>query len=207
MKLTGAKREQTIILGVVVLGVVILYVYVTALVNPLWKRFVQLGQEVRSSRTTLQETERVIAQEPSLRQEHQRLSETIEGLGQALPSEEGLPKVIEVLSQVAEETGVRIQTIFPQRSFEGPGESAGKAGGSATKGVADNLKDLYKEIPIQIDALSGFHQLGAFLNQVESDAQAMELKSVRISGNPKDPRAHDVKLVLRVYFSGARAKR
>ncbi len=201
MKLTGAKREQTILIGVVVFGVVILYVYLTALAVPLWKRFVQLGQEMRTSRTKLQQTEQAVAQEPTLRQERDRLTETIENLGRSLPSEEALPKVIEVLSNVATEAGLRIQTIFPQRSFESAGEK-----GTTAKPVADNLKELYKEIPIQIDALSGFHQLGAFLSQVESNDQAMEVKSLRISSDPKEPRLHDVKLVLRVYFAGAKAK-
>ena len=191
--------------GVVVLGVVILYVYFTALVAPFWKRFVQLGQDVKSAQVKWQQTQQIVAKEPELRQEQQRLSDTIEELGQSLPSEEALPKVIELLSRVADETGLRIQTIFPQRSFESQTDGAGKK--DSAQGAADNLKALYKEIPIQIDAVSGFHQLGTFLSRVESDAQAMELKSLRISGNPKEPLAHDVKLVLRAYFSGAKAKR
>jgi Tfp pilus assembly protein PilO len=201
MKLTGAKREQTILIGVVVFGVVILYIYLTVLAVPLWKRFVQLGQEMRTARTKLQQTEQAVAQEPSVRQERDRLTDTIEELGRSLPSEEALPKVIEVLSNVATEAGLRIQTIFPQRSFESAGEKSATA-----KPVADNLKALYKEIPIQIDALTGFHQLGAFLSRVESNDQAMEVKSLRISSDPKEPRLHDVKLVLRVYFAGAKAK-
>ncbi len=206
MKLTGAKRERAIMLGVIVLGVVIFYLYWTIVVSPMGKRFIQLGQQVKAAQVKWQQTQQAVAQEPQLRQEEQRLSETIEGLGRSLPSEDALPKVIEVLSNVASETGVRIQTIFPQRSLESGADGSGKGSGGS-KPVADNLKSLYKEIPIQIDALSGFHQLGAFLNRVESDAQAMEVKSLRISSNPKEPRLHDVKLVLRVYFAGARAKR
>ncbi len=204
MKLPAAKRERTVLVGVVVFGAFILYLYCTALVMPLWTQFLRLGQDVRTARVKLQDTERVVAQEPQLRQEQQGLSETIEELGRSLPSEEALPKVIEVLSNVASEVGVRIQTIFPQRSFESAADTAKKEG---SKGTADHLKELYKEIPIQIDALSGFHQLGMFLSRVESDAQAMEVKSLRISGNPKEPRAHDAKLVLRVYFAGTKAKR
>ena len=206
MKFAGVKRERAIMAGVVVLGAVILYVYFAALVAPLWRQWGQLGQEVKAAQVKWQQTQQVVAQEPQLRQEQQRLSGTIEELGRSLPSEEALPKVIELLSQAADQAGVRIQTIFPQRSFENAADNSGKGSGGS-KPVADNLKSLYKEIPIQIDALSGFHQLGAFLNRVESDAQAMEVKSLRISSNPKEPRLHDVKLVLRVYFAGARAKR
>lgn len=204
MKLAGAQRQRTIVAGAVVLGMAILYLYSTALLLPFWRRFVQLGQEVKAAQVKWQQTQQVVAQEPQLRQEQERFAATIEGFGRSLPSEETLPKVIELLSKVATEAGVRIQTIFPQRSFESAAEAAKKEG---SKGVAGNLKELYKEIPIQIDASAGFHQLGTFLSHVESNAQAMELKSLRISGNPKDPQSHDVKLVLRVYFSGSKAKR
>ena len=195
-----AKREQTLVVGVVVLGVVILYVYLTALVAPWWRQFVQLGQEVASAEVKWQQTQQMVKQEPQLREERQRLSATIEGLGRSLPSEDALPKVIELLSKEADLAGVRIQTIFPQRSFENVTAS------TAPKAGTEDLSTLYKEIPIQIDAISGFHQLGIFLSRVESDAQAIEVKSLRISGNPKEPRLHDVKLVLRVYFSSAKAQ-
>jgi hypothetical protein len=44
-----------------------------------------------------------------------------------------------------------------------------------------------------------------FLSRVEAGAQPMQLKSLRISGNPKEPRRHSVKLVLLVYFSSPEA--
>ena len=54
---------------------------------------------------------------------------------------------------------------------------------------------------MQIDALSGFHQLGSFLGRVESGPQPMRLRSLRLSGNPKDFRRHNSKIILIVYFA------
>ena len=61
--------------------------------------------------------------------------------------------------------------------------------------------ELYKEIPIQIDALAGFHQMGMFLSRVESGAQPMQVRMLRISDNPSEPRRHVVKLQLVAYFA------
>ena len=57
----------------------------------------------------------------------------------------------------------------------------------------------YTEIPIQLEALTGFHQLGAFLSRVEQGEPPMQVRSLRINENPKLLRRQAVKMTLVVY--------
>ena len=205
MKVTGAKREQLLLVAMAFGGIVCLWVYYAYIVKPLAHAIAQQGQQIRDTRVKLQRLQQTIAQEPQLRQEDTRLSETMQNLRTSLPLEAGLPSVIERLSDLASQTSVKIQTIFPQRSVENlsaEASSAGK-GPAAAKGSTAGKPPpaLYKEIPIQIDALSGFHQLGNFLARVESGPQPMRLRSLRISANPQETRRHTMKIVVIAYFA------
>lgn len=195
MKPLGLRQDQQLLVGVVVFAAAGLWGYGVYLMKPLAQAVSRVGQDARTASITLQHVEQTLAQEPQLRNEFRALSETTATLRASLPSEEELPSSIELLSDLANQTGVKIQTIFPQRSLDrsvapnlAPASTLGQAG-------------LYKEIPIQIDALAGFHQLGSFLSRVESGSQSIQLSSLRISGNPKEPRRHHVRLVLLVYFA------
>jgi len=201
MKAVGVslKRDQRILLTIILVVVMSLWAYSTVIFRPLSQQLHRVGQDVRTASLKLQLMEQVVAQEPQLRQELSQLTDTLQALRTMLPSEEELPSVIGLLSDLASQTGVKIQTIFPQRSLEGSGAASG------SQAAATKPPELYKEIPVQIDALAGFHQLGVFLSRVESGTQPMQLKSLRISGNPKEPRRHSVKLVLLVYFSSPEA--
>jgi len=193
-----SKREQRLlVVAVVVLAGVFVWVYYAYGLTPLFRKVVQLGQEIRTTNIKLQHIEQAIAQEPQLRQERDRLGETIQALSALLPPEEELPSVIELLSDVASQTGVKIQTIFPLRASETEEAPTG------AKQPPDKGREFYTQIPIQIDALTGFHQLGSFLSHVESSPQPMQLKSLRISGDPKEPRRHNMKIVLTVYFAAS----
>jgi len=196
MRVRSTREQRLLVVAVVILAGLSAWVYYAYVLTPLFRRVVQLGQDIRTTSITLRHIEQAIAQEPQLRQESDRLRETIQALSTSLPSKEELPSVIELLSDVASQTGVKIQTIFPQRAFESEETPAHAK-------PPDKGRDFYTQIPIQIDALGGFHQLGSFLSRVESGPQPIQLKSLRISGNPKEPRRHTMKIVLAVYFAAS----
>ena len=195
MKVGISSREQRTILAAGALSVIILVAYVS-IVGRLMREAMSRGREVRSAREQLKVLEAATANEAALREQYREVSQTVESLRRLLSSEEELPAVIERVSGLATETGVRIQAIFPQR----PVETAG-AGTPSQQGAAASASLVYKEIPIQVDALTGYHQLGAFLSQVESGEKPTRVSNLRIAGNQKDLRRHSVKLVLRSYFT------
>jgi len=196
MKLTLSKRDQQTVLVGGLLAVVVLWVYGAVILGPLQKRFVSVGQQVRAAREQLRTLEQVTANEAALREQHAQLDETVTSLRRLLPAEEALPAVIEFVSDLASQAQVKIQTIFPQRSVQ---EQDTAAAGGTVQGPEELA--VYKQVPIQIDAQAGYHQLGIFLSLVESSGKAMQISSLRISGNAKEPKRHDVKMVLLAHFA------
>lgn len=200
MKLLPFTREQRIAALAIALGAALLVAYWVALVQPLLRSTMELDRAVRLETQRLQQSQRLIAQQPQLQQEFDRLSNSMKLLRGAMPGEQELSAVIEQISGMATRAGVKIQTIFPQRSLESLKVVAGLQEGKTPR------SRLFKEIPIQIDALAGFHQLGAFLTRVEHGRQPVQLKSLRISGNTKEPRRQTIEMVLVAYFATADGK-
>ncbi len=189
MKLALSVRDIQKLLLIGVLAIIFLTAYVRFIVGPLLQKSGQLAQQAREAKEQLQSLQTAASNEPTLQTQHQQLEQSVRGLRKFLPSEQEVPAVIEHLSDLAGQTGLKIQAIFPQRSAESD--------------IPSEKRRLlyYKEIPIQIDALAGFHQLGAFLSLVETADKPMTVSSLRISENPKELRRHSIKLLLRAYFA------
>ena len=196
MKLGLSPRAlRTVLIGGV-LGLLVIWMYLAMILKPLWREAASLGQQVLTARQQLAALQQAMTNEAGLREQHRRLQETVLSLRSDLPSEEGLPAVIEFLSGLASQTQVKIQSIFPQRPIEPPD---GRLMGEKAEGSAGLM--VYKEIPIQIEAQASFHQLGTFLALVEASDKPMQVSTLRISGNPKEPRWHNVNLSIVAYFA------
>lgn len=200
------SREHQLLGGLFALVAGAVWVYYAVVFLPAFHTVMQLGQEVAATGKQLREIREALIQDPPLRQEQARLSQALEALRVALPSEEELPTMIQVLSEAASQSGVRIQTIAPQRSVETFGAVPSPSKKSSNK--KDHLPPaspppaLYRQIPIQVDAVAGFHQLGMFVSRMESGPQAIRVTKLHVSSEKsKALRLHHIKLTVLGYFS------
>jgi len=190
MSKPGGRQLQSVLL-IAIFGSLGLYVYVQYLFIPMSRNAKSVEQQVRIAREHLKSLEAATANEAALQAQYRQVEQVVADLRKAMPNETELPSVIELLSSLATKSDVKIQTIFPQRSAPAHGAASG----------APSEPPVYKEIPLQIDAFAGFHELGTFLSLVEMGDKPMQVMSLRISSNPKEPRRHQVNLLLRAYFS------
>jgi len=195
MKFLKSKRDQSIALAGGLTVLMVLCGYLWYVVTPLASTVSGLSAKIKEQEQALQQIQQLTVQEPRLREEYEQLSSSMQSLRTSMPAEQELASVIEQLSGMATQAGVKIQTIFPQRSLESLKVVAGLDDKKSIK------SKLFKEIPIQIEALTGFHQLGRFLGRVERGRQPMHLKSLRITSNPKELKRHTVEMVLIAYFA------
>lgn len=189
MKLNA--RDRTTVVVLIGGGLLGLWVYVAYLLLPLWAQAKRLGLEVAQAQERLRVLETMTRNEALVRKQHEELSQTVASLRKLLPSENELPVLIGLMSDLAVKAGLKLQTVFPARPVAGFEEQAMAPGGRV----------VYREIPIEIDALGGYHQLGAFLSLVEGSEKLMRLNSLRIARNAPDPRRHNLKLVIHGYFA------
>lgn len=180
-----------------ILAAIALSVYATMLAGPMRRQARELAQQLRGARAELALLETALAHEPVLRAQHDRLAETLAAMRERIPTDDEVPLVIKQLSQLAGGSRVKIQTIFPQ-----PVSSAPAAG----RDTASAKQALYRTMRIQIDALAGYHQVGAFLNAVESGKLPLRLLSLRVSPDTRDLRRHRVQVVLEAPVMAAPAK-
>ena len=162
------------------LAVLFVWGYYEYILDPLWRRGSEVRTQVRAATQQLRDIEQALIQEPQLHQQRRQLEDRTARLRTTILTEDELPTMIEQLTDLAGQTGVKIQVISSQRALPVPLSS-------------------YQEIPIQIEAFAGFHQLGAFLSRVELGTQPMQVRTLRISENPKLLRRHLVKLTLVAY--------
>lgn len=199
MKGAAARKDVKSLVLIALLGTVILYVYFTYIFWPLSREAGRVGNELREARTQLKSLVSATANEAALKEQYRQVDETVGALRKALPTEQELPAVIEFLSSLAAKTNVKIQTIFPQRATAA-GSSGVKRDGPKAAGAASE-QAVYNEVLIQVDALAGYHELGTFLNLVETGERPMQVATLHVSSAAKGTERHTVNLVLRSYFA------
>ena len=197
MKTKLSAREQRAALSVAGLGLVILWVYLAAIVRPLLREVGQLSRQAREARDQLKLLQASTANEEALRSQYQQVEQAVMALRKFLPSETELPAVIEFVSDMASQSQVKIQTIFPQRPVGSDADT--KKGESLA--AAREQPAVYKDVMIQIDALAGFHQLGQFLSLVEQGEKPMQIASLRLTQEPRETKRLKIKLLLQSYFA------
>ena len=194
-----SKREQRLLVFVGGLAILITWVYAVYIVKPLKREADDLGRQIHAAREQLRLLEIAVSSEAAVEEKSRRLEASVQSLRGSLTPEAELPSVIGLLTELASQTQVKVQAIFPQRPAEQMEPRAPDAGQGS---MSTSLPAVYyKEIPIQLDALAGYHQLGTFLNLVETADKPMRLLSLRISPNPKEPRWHRVKLLVQSYVA------
>ena len=212
---TGPPLSSPVAMAV--LGVLGVTVYAVAVLGPLTGVAGRVGRDARSKAMRLRAVEASLAQEVSLRRDHARLAENAAAIQAEMPTERNIAAVVSMLSDLATQSGVKIQIIAPQQTNEAPAPSAkapkaakaSKASASAKSSKAAApapappapaaVPSLYRGIPIRIEARAGFHALGAFVSRIETDPRPMSVTALRISQNSREPRLHAVKLTVVAY--------
>ncbi len=194
MKGPRAARDQRTLLLILGLGLIIGWVYFVYIVSPLSREVAKLGRDVRAGRDKVQLLGAATANEAALQEQYRQATQLVRALRSRLPAQGKREAMIEWLSALASQSHVKIQTIFPQPTLKPP-ETLLNPGSVETEPA------VYEEVPIQIDALAGYHQLGDFLGRIESGERAMRVVSLRISASPKEMKRHTVKLLVSAYFA------
>ena len=110
----------------------------------------------------------------------------VESYEKRLPAEQEIPSILENLSNMAKGSNVKILGIAPVQV-------------SAKEAAAKNLGKIYKEIPILINAKSGYHELGIFLSNLENANRFMKVVDIEVKSSKASPKKHDIELIVCTY--------
>lgn len=146
----------------------------------------KIGGQVSFLSKELRSAKKDIASIEQFKKRLATLKENIAVVGERIPAEEEIPVALENISQLAKDSYVKIIQIKPSRESE--------------KNVATLSGGKVFELPIFIEARCGFHQLGSFLNKLESDKIFMNIDGFELLPNPEDNLHHIAKLVVEIYI-------
>ncbi len=104
--------------------------------------------------------------------------------------EDEIPSVLKIVSTIANQYGVKIDQLVPQKS----------------DGVVivANEDGKYTGLSILVKARSGYHDLGRFLNRLEQEKVFWQIESLDITADEHDLARHAVKMQIKILILGER---
>lgn len=176
-------REQTFIFYSA--GVAsILLVYLFFFFRPTLSSFCNLNTQINKLKSELRKAKTDVANIENLRKQFKSVKEKTDYVRLKFPKEVEIPSLLEAFSATARELQVKITEIKPLKEIDTKLEPKGK---------------IYSEIPILINANCGYHQLGMFINRLETAERFMKVTDIQIEGNNSTPKLHEVELLVSIF--------
>lgn len=96
-------------------------------------------------------------------------------------SREEVPMILENISVLANTNGVKIDNIMPSTADQ--------------EILLENDERIYYSLPITLEASSGYHDFGRFINNIETGDIFLKINTFTISSG-KDSKRHNINLIL-----------
>lgn len=177
-------RKTQIVILAGLLAILVVAVYVSFILVPQIERVFEAGGQVSKIDADLKEARCNIANIPEYRKSLATYEAKVDRYEKMLPAQQEIPALLESLSGMARNSNVKIVGIVPVVGKEG----------KVKKGR------IYEEIPILINAKSGYHELGKFLSNMECADRFMKVSDIQIKSSGQSPRKHDVEILVLTYI-------
>ncbi|MBL7069101.1 MAG: type 4a pilus biogenesis protein PilO [Candidatus Omnitrophica bacterium] len=183
VKLAKSKRERALISVLIIILIAGGYFHI--FLRPAIKKLVTLIPEVASLKNDLQDARFLMGQKASIDGQNKKLLLMMDEYQKIFPRQQEIQKILEDLSNIANESDVKIVGIRP----------------FSEKGIGTKIVDIYKEIPVEIVARSGYHELGEFLQRLETGGRFIIVKDFKIDSNPHNVKKQNTRLIASTYVS------
>ena len=152
------------------------------LMSPQLAALGKINPEIRAVSDSIRRAKVDLKKLDSYQSDLEKLSEKFEEANLKVKSRDEVPIILEHIANVASETGVKIDQIMPD-SF---GQEL----------LTENSQRRYYDLPIYIEARSGYHNLGRFLDKLNQNDISLRIGAFTIVAT-NDTRYHLVKLTFR----------
>ena len=176
--ITQAPRAQKLIIGLALLIIVVVGGYFL-LLQPKMAHVESLRVESVKVQTEVTQNRALAANLSRFRGEASILRARLEAAQERLPSEREMPGLYRQLHNLAQQTGLTLVLFQPREMRQ---------------------EDVYAEVPINISAETGYHQLGTFFDRVSRLPRLVSLREMKLQGVEKGPGTIRADLVLATYL-------
>ena len=181
------KTQGAIFIALV--SALVLVFYLNLFLFPQIGRVTDVLSKTGRMNADLNSAESDIAKIDKFKSNIESYKEKVDRYEKMLPAEQEIPSLLENLSGMAQNSNIKIIGITPITT------------GTAPKNDKDRGRNqIYQEIPILISARSGYHELGAFLSNLENSDRFMKVVDIEMRSNKAAPKKHDVELIVCTYI-------
>lgn len=174
------ERSRYLLLGGVVVLVFLLDFFV--LMRPQFAALSKIHPKIKTVSDNIHRAQNDISNMPGYALQAAQLKEKLEDAGQSVYSKEEIFLILERISLLANQHNVKINSIMPDLQQQEP--------------LVEETDRTYYAVPIVIEAASGYHDFGRFLNAVEQDETALDVDNFSINSS-SDTARHALKLTFK----------
>ena len=176
------KNQKQVIIIIAIAVLLALFLYITFIFSPQIVKIVGLSGKLAKARINLRGAESIIAKMDGMKAAIEVYKAKVGKYEKMLPTEEGIPSLLESLSEMAKSSSMSIAGIAPFT----PNDSKPQG-------------PVYKELPIMINAKAGYHELGRFMASLENSDRFIKIADMQIKFNKATPNKHDIELLVVTY--------
>lgn len=173
------KNPYYLVIGVLVLVLILDYSLIMRFQLGALRK---LGPEVLQTKSDIERYERNKGRVGKYKTNIEELDKKLAVLQDRIINIEDIPTVLEGVSHYAKNNKVFVERTLPDMDLGDP--------------VLENEQGKYYLLPVSITAVSGYHNLGKFLNDLEERGTLMNVSQLKISVNPENTRQHIVNLEI-----------
>ncbi len=175
--LAGLEKKQ--IAGFTVAYIVILLLlslFLKAKINNLKTISIELSKKTAA----VEEAEELIEGQERYRQEIDQLKKRIEIYEDKLPEQREVPQLFRELDEIAGQSQIKIISVGSEQFEE---------------------REHYWRYWMDLALEGGYHELGRFINKLESLGRFIKVDDIQISSDPQNLLKHNIKLVVSTFVS------
>jgi type IV pilus assembly protein PilO len=178
------KDQKKMVIIAALVTITALFAYFRLLFMPQVSGLFSTVTKVNKLKTELKNAAADISRISEMRAAIASYDEKIGRYGDLLPTETGIPTLLESLSEMARSSGMKIVSIVPVEDREN----------KARQGQA------YQAIPIMMSVRAGYHELGKFFSTLEDSERFIKIADIHIKSTAANPKKHDVELLVLTYI-------
>lgn len=186
IELSKIKRKEWILIYVFIILVIFSSSY-NFIFSPLVREIKTVSAQIERKEGSIQKAKINPQFLKELEGEIEQLGAQMAYYEENLKALRDVPQILKELNQIAEHLDIKFVSVNPleRQKVPLPGD-----------------KEYFEQVPISIKLKCGYHQLGIFINRIESSAQFMKVTQLKISLEPKDIWNHQVELVITSFGLG-----
>ena len=185
--LTPLQQKQVLF---AVLGLIGLYAWLSFFLMPQQRALAEARLQMQDLQAQVDRTRGGLARMPAMEQQIAQLTAQYQLPAATKPPEQQLPELLEMISQVARRTQVRVIAAKPKADVS-----------SLTPSTSG-----YLELPVLVGLAGGYHQIGAFLDALERSGSLLRVREMALLHGSADLYHHHAVILFQVYLVPARPK-